>query len=670
MTLAWSARCKAVRSLGCDMWLFLSVVAAAHLEIQDGDDARYLVETFRGEEAVGWLQGRMMAEPEDPAWVILWLSAVAQDFGHARKVIPGLVDEWAAEHPSLRAQTARAMARVLAAHGDNVSMSRLYAPDEAGPWCDDALAVLADLPEGEVRERYEAVWWRWEIGSSCQRDVSMDELEMKALEGSDEAPPPMQLRAMGRGLAESDLPKVDVCLKDEPWAAGVIAGLLRDERADPAEAAVRERLIAWTTSMTSSQRAWEVYLGVKVLDRLGEDTRAARLHLQQLDPDNYQNRWALSPPETDLPAEVTAAEQIDPVERLRALRRTRGPAEPWERDEERWARVEALRALGEDTRALAAMDRWWRQAPGYGSNVAFAEAALEAGRRLGHARVALDVAVDVALDPGDWPTGLDAEEERDGWLSHTVQALDARARLYQRRGRLSRAVDDWELALALQPDLPEQRVQLGLAYRAWGWREEAREALATGLAGGVEDAGLRAQATDALEDLLRGVWSPGGPEGYVRATAAALGAPSKVTSEEEALVLAPEVMLVVDGVERSLSSFEGPLVLDLWATWCGPCRQSLPHLDALARQWGEAITVLAISVDHQQVTADRYVAAQGDAAFVWAWGGLPLKEAFEVDGIPAYFVLDAEHHIVATGGGFGPGSRVLEDAVERGLGRR
>ena len=47
-----------------------------------------------------------------------------------------------------------------------------------------------------------------------------------------------------------------------------------------------------------------------------------------------------------------------------------------------------------------------------------------------------------------------------------------------------------------------------------------------------------------------------------------------------------------------LSAFRGrPLLVNLWATWCGPCVVEMPSLDALALRQGEAIQVLAISQD-------------------------------------------------------------------------
>ena len=53
-----------------------------------------------------------------------------------------------------------------------------------------------------------------------------------------------------------------------------------------------------------------------------------------------------------------------------------------------------------------------------------------------------------------------------------------------------------------------------------------------------------------------------------------------------------------EGRPVRLSAFRGrPLLVNLWATWCGPCVVEMPSLDALAARQGEAIKVLAVSQD-------------------------------------------------------------------------
>lgn len=65
-----------------------------------------------------------------------------------------------------------------------------------------------------------------------------------------------------------------------------------------------------------------------------------------------------------------------------------------------------------------------------------------------------------------------------------------------------------------------------------------------------------------------------------------------------------------DGTPRSLADFQGKVVLlNVWATWCGPCREEMPTLDRLQEQLGGAdFAVVALSVDQAgaQVVRDFY----------------------------------------------------------------
>jgi thiol-disulfide isomerase/thioredoxin len=61
---------------------------------------------------------------------------------------------------------------------------------------------------------------------------------------------------------------------------------------------------------------------------------------------------------------------------------------------------------------------------------------------------------------------------------------------------------------------------------------------------------------------------------------------------------APDItFLAPDGGETSLAELEGPMLVNLWATWCAPCVKELPTLNALAQSQDGAIRVMAVSQD-------------------------------------------------------------------------
>ena len=70
-----------------------------------------------------------------------------------------------------------------------------------------------------------------------------------------------------------------------------------------------------------------------------------------------------------------------------------------------------------------------------------------------------------------------------------------------------------------------------------------------------------------------------------------------------------------DGQPRSLADFRGKVVLlNIWATWCVPCRKEMPTLDRLQAKLGGAdFEVVALSIDRRTCALRRCQFGQGDA---------------------------------------------------------
>jgi len=139
---------------------------------------------------------------------------------------------------------------------------------------------------------------------------------------------------------------------------------------------------------------------------------------------------------------------------------------------------------------------------------------------------------------------------------------------------------------------------------------------------------------DGFEDYVRDHLEQMRQEEYARLVNEKLDAP------------APEFELkTLDGSTVRLSDSRGRIVLvDFWATWCGPCKRELPLLQAEYPKWkAQGIELLAISTDKETERVAPFIQKNGYAFPVLFSQG--TSKAYDVSGIPMLFVVDAKGRI-------------------------
>lgn len=93
-----------------------------------------------------------------------------------------------------------------------------------------------------------------------------------------------------------------------------------------------------------------------------------------------------------------------------------------------------------------------------------------------------------------------------------------------------------------------------------------------------------------------------------------------------------------------LSSLKGKVVfVNFWATWCKPCRDEMPSMEALNKAMaGQPFQMLAIAFNDDLQMADSFARRLGATFPVLASSGQELTEAYMITGVPETFLVDAD----------------------------
>lgn len=252
--------------------------------------------------------------------------------------------------------------------------------------------------------------------------------------------------------------------------------------------------------------------------------------------------------------------------------------------------------------------------------------------------------------------------------------IDTKGWLLHQLGRHKEAVSWLQLAALLSSDGTVQ-AHLGQARYALGNDEAAFMHLLRALAlGSVEDEDVVRSLAEHLYDKAHVV--PGGLNALIEEQRSVLGlesvgelgaeiAPTRIpetTAQQEyddtGLVGARAPSLAyerLDGGLESLADHAGKVVVvDFWASWCGPCRMALPMLDSLAKALDdENVVFVAVSVDERME----------DARSFWSDFATPMRvglaedgvsEAYQVSSLPTTFVIDRDGTVASMTRGFDP----------------
>jgi len=103
------------------------------------------------------------------------------------------------------------------------------------------------------------------------------------------------------------------------------------------------------------------------------------------------------------------------------------------------------------------------------------------------------------------------------------------------------------------------------------------------------------------------------------------------------------------------------VVVDFWATWCAPCKESFPAYQRLAQKFGNKLTVIGVSVDEDPADIPKFAKETG-ATFPLCWDdGQITSKSYQPPTMPTSFVLDQMGIVRFVHSGFHAGD---EQAIE------
>jgi len=155
--------------------------------------------------------------------------------------------------------------------------------------------------------------------------------------------------------------------------------------------------------------------------------------------------------------------------------------------------------------------------------------------------------------------------------------------------------------------------------------------------------------------------------------------PSPIAAPAELLFLPESVrerqIKTLDNKSFRFSDFQGKVVvINLWASWCGPCRREVPEYEKVRKAYsGRNVEFIGLTPEDQRTSSDRVNKFLREVSFGFRLGWADRETARTLmngkDAIPQTLVIDAEGHVVNHWSGYSPGHSGdrLKQTIEEAL---
>lgn len=179
---------------------------------------------------------------------------------------------------------------------------------------------------------------------------------------------------------------------------------------------------------------------------------------------------------------------------------------------------------------------------------------------------------------------------------------------------------------------------------------------------------VRLDVLDVAGVFQRTAWIPRGHDVFVdgRGRVAVVPPGTALRGDESRAAFYPFDLESLDGAARvRLDDHAGEVVIvNVWASWCAPCRREMPALDRLAAALDTSeVVVIGLNEDVDVDAARRFVDSLGGVRYPLGRGDGKLKNRIGYPGLPYTAVLDRQHRIAKVILGFGDDLGDLEEAI-------
>jgi len=232
--------------------------------------------------------------------------------------------------------------------------------------------------------------------------------------------------------------------------------------------------------------------------------------------------------------------------------------------------------------------------------------------------IKLDAYSDAVQIARDWLPMAQSDHEKGEVEFRLAMALQEQGIKEKKEKYLAESGDDFKAALQHDPKLARAHFHYGVTLARLHQDDAARSEFSAFLDQDRKNPTLHPRAERFVDriDLARASMAP----------------PFSVTT--------------LDGQHVTMDDLAGKVVLiDFWATWCGPCREALPHLRYIAKKFdGQPFVVLSVSLDSDEAKWKDFVEKNGMTWMQYRDGGFGgrIAKQFNVTAIPATFSIDAD----------------------------